>query len=511
MSVNKIIGALPSGTILTGGQNQYRIEKPLGQGGYGITYLATAKVKAGNVWVKGQFAIKEHFDQKLNYRVGTTAAISNPSMELEIRESVKSFMVEAKRLSELHHPNIVPVNESFEANNTAYYVMQYIDGGNLTEMVKSAPHGHLSEEKALDIIKQIAVSIDYLHSKRMTHLDVKPDNVVMQDGNTPILIDFGLVKRYDKTGKPTTTNKAAGVSDGYAPLEQYAGITEFTPEADVYALAATLLFMLTGKIPNKAGQMTPSEISSWLKDVASQHTTNAIIHGMAVLKDNRTKSVGQLLHELESGGSNGGEQGETEGSNPEGANGGSSEEVNNGGRITKKLPPHPNPRPNRNYAWMIGIGVILVFIIIMYLGASKSSTDAAEDVSITNSDTIWNTILSPSGETMFSWWGIVDLNGKPQGEGVIKYRDGDKDGRLRYEGMMKDGLRESETAKLFYTNGNSYEGSFVNDQFKEGKLILKSDGMYYVGTFKSDEPYNGKWYSISNGKEYSQVHNGVEK
>jgi serine/threonine protein kinase len=353
-------------------------------------------------------------------------------------------------------------------------------------MVKSAPHGHLSEEKALDIIKQIAVSIDYLHSKRMTHLDVKPDNVVMQDGNTPILIDFGLVKRYDKTGKPTTTNKAAGVSEGYAPLEQYAGITEFTPEADIYALAATLLFMLSGKTPYKAGQMKAEIIESWLTGVASARVIRAIIHAMAVLKDNRTKSVGQLFHELEAGGSN-------------------------GGQGTKRFPPHPLPRPNRNYAWLIGIGVILVFAIIMYLGASKTSTETAEDVSITNSDTIWNTILSPSGETMFSWWGIVDLNGKPQGEGVIKYRDGDKDGRLRYEGMMKDGLRESETAKLFYTNGNSYEGSFVNDQFKEGKLILKSDGMYYVGTFKSDEPYNGKWYSISNGKEYSQVHNGVEK
>jgi len=372
MSVNKIIGALPSGTILTGGQNQYRIEKPLGQGGYGITYLATAKVKAGNVWVKGQFAIKEHFDQKLNYRVGTTAAISNPSTELEIRESVKSFMVEAKRLSELHHPNIVPVNESFEANNTAYYVMQYIDGGNLTEMVKSAPHGHLSEEKALDIIKQIAVSIDYLHSKRMTHLDVKPDNVVMQDGNTPILIDFGLVKRYDGAGKPTTTNKAAGVSDGYAPLEQYAGITEFTPEADIYALSATLLYLLTGQTPYKAGKMTESVIKSWLSEGVSKQVMNAIIHGMAILKSQRTHSVRQFIKELELGEISPG---------PDGSNG------NNGGStsITIKFPPKPRPTP---WGRIIKIGcaaiailfgsIFTLFFMLSIIGSCEGSDNAVE-------------------------------------------------------------------------------------------------------------------------------------
>lgn len=233
MSNSHIIGALPTGTILSSGARNYRVVSVLGQGGYGITYLATAQVKAGNVWVNGQFAIKEHFDQKLNHRVGTTAAISNPSTEMEIRESIKSFMVESKRLSELQHPNIVPVNESFAANNTAYYVMQYVEDGNLTEMVKSASRGRLPEDLSLNIIKQVAGAIGYLHSKRMVHLDVKPDNIVMQNWNTPVLIDFGLVKRYDATGKPTATNKAAGVSDGYAPLEQYAGLTEFTPEADI--------------------------------------------------------------------------------------------------------------------------------------------------------------------------------------------------------------------------------------------------------------------------------------
>jgi formylglycine-generating enzyme required for sulfatase activity len=360
MNNSHYVGALPIGTILSSGARSYRVVKILGQGGYGITYLATAKVKADNVWVNGQFAIKEHFDQKLNHRVGTTAAISNPSTELEIRESVKSFMVESKRLSELHHPNIVPVNESFEANNTAYYVMQYIDGGNLTEMVKSAPHGHLSEEKALSIIKQIAAAISYLHSRRMTHLDVKPDNIVMQDRNTPILIDFGLVKRYNESGKPTATNKAAGVSDGYAPLEQYAGLTEFTPEADVYALAATLLFMLTGRTPNKAGQMPDVTIRSWLTGV-SNHVVNAIVHGMAVLKNLRTRSVRGFIAELETSDSSYSEHnrfvgGNFQGTKPYTTGGGTSTK-----KSTTKLATNTN---NGKYLKIGGIAALVIFAVV---------------------------------------------------------------------------------------------------------------------------------------------------
>ena len=390
MNNTHYISALPTGTILSSGARNYRVVKVLGQGGYGITYLATAKVKAGNVWVNGQFAIKEHFDQKLNQRRGTEAIISNPLTEKEIHESIDSFMVEAKRLHELHHLNIVAVNECFKANNTAYYVMQYVDGENLAAMVSHASQHHLQESQALEIIKTISGAVNYLHNKRMTHLDIKPENIMMQNDGMPVLIDFGLVKRYDSKGRPTTTNKAAGISDGYAPLEQYAGLTEFTPEADVYALAATLLFMLTGKTPYKAGQMSETIIRSWLMGVSS-HVVNAIVHAMAELKKNRTHSVVEFIKELELGevikeSDDGNKEngGSTEDNTHHEGNDGGGGNGNNGGS-TMKFPPKPHP-----ISWdkiikigcaaiaiLFGFIFALLFVLSM-IGSCEGSDNAVE-------------------------------------------------------------------------------------------------------------------------------------
>jgi serine/threonine protein kinase len=371
MNNTHYISALPTGTILSSGARNYRVVKVLGQGGYGITYLATAKVKAGNVWVNGQFAIKEHFDQKLNQRRGTEAIVSNPLTENEIHESIDSFMVEAKRLHELHHLNIVPVNECFKANNTAYYVMQYIDGESLAEMVSKAPQHHLQESQALEIIKNVSGAVNYLHNMRMTHLDVKPENIMMQNDGMPVLIDFGLVKRYDSKGRPTTTNKAAGISDGYAPLEQYAGITTFTPEADIYALAATLLFMLSGKTPYKAGQMKAEIIESWLTGVASARVIRAIIHAMAVQSEYRTHSVNQFLKELDFEIIIGPDDGN-------GKNGGST-------KPTKKIPQNPPPTPWDKIikigcaaiAILFGFIFALLFVLSM-IGSCEGSDNAVE-------------------------------------------------------------------------------------------------------------------------------------
>ena len=376
MSNSHIIGALPTGTILSSGARNYRVVSVLGQGGYGITYLATSKITDGNISQELKYAIKEHFDQKLNQRRGTEAIISNPLTEKEIHESIDSFMVEAKRLHGLHHLNIVAVNECFKANNTAYYVMQYVDGENLAAMVSHASQHHLQESQALEIIKTISGAVNYLHNKRMTHLDIKPENIMMQNDGVPVLIDFGLVKRYDDKGKPTTTNKAAGVSDGYAPLEQYAGLTEFTPEADVYALAATLLFMLTGKTPYKAGQMKAEIIESWLIDVASPRVIQAIIHAMAVQTEHRTHNVNQFLKELELGIIG-----------PDDGNG------KNGGTI--KLPPKPHP-----ISWdkIIKIGCAAIAILFGFIfallfmlsiiGSCEGSDNAVEISDTIKSDSI---------------------------------------------------------------------------------------------------------------------------
>lgn len=265
---------LPTGTVLKGKQLTYRIEKVLGNGGFGITYLATTVMQIGNVPVKALFAIKEHFLKNDCERAenSTEVKYSLPARE-RVENSRKDFMAEARRLQTfgVNHNNIVKVNEVFEANNTAYYVMEYLEGNTLRAYVES--RNKLTETETMAVMEPIVDAVRELHRNHMTHLDIKPDNIMIDidaEGNIrPVLIDFGLSKHYDAEGNATSTINLLGCSDGYAPVEQYAGITTFSPEADYYAIGATLFYCLAGKRPPRSsdligkqlGDMLPSDVS----------------------------------------------------------------------------------------------------------------------------------------------------------------------------------------------------------------------------------------------------------
>ena len=256
--------ALPHGYLLKTAENTYRIERVLGMGGFGITYLATTSVRFDNLKSRIFVAIKEHFISDSCERERQTQNIiySNPVKD-KVESSRKDFLAEARRLREVGtgHPNIVKVNGVFEANNTAYYVMEYLEGSSLRAYVKE--NGKLEEKEMLALMRPIIDAVDYLHKHRMTHLDIKPDNIMLatdeDDHVRPTLIDFGLSKHYGRDGKPTSTINTLGCSDGYAPIEQYGGITTFSPSADVYALGATMLFCLTGKDPKKSTEFLDDE------------------------------------------------------------------------------------------------------------------------------------------------------------------------------------------------------------------------------------------------------------
>ncbi len=297
MKTNEV---LPVGTVLDSGVRKYEILSVLGQGGFGITYLAKSVVHVDNIPVEVMFAIKEHFISSMNGREGTSVIISNDNNKLEIAESINSFISEAVRLNKLsmNHSSIVRVNEHFRTNNTAYYVMEYVKGKSLRQHVKLSAQGKLDEDKALQLFRPIAQAIAYLHQNKVTHLDIKPDNILIRENGQPVLIDFGLSKHYSSKGTPTSTIKALGCSDGYSPMEQYAGIKTFTPEADIYALAATLFFMLTGKDPIISTDITKSFIQNGLPNGLSEQTANAIMKAMAKLKEDRTAKVEDLLNAL---------------------------------------------------------------------------------------------------------------------------------------------------------------------------------------------------------------------
>lgn len=288
---NKIV-TLPKGYILKSPLHTYRIESVLGCGGFGITYLANATIMVGNVSLNVKFAIKEHFissDCERNLKTNMVV-YSNPVRE-RVENSRKDFIAEAKRLHKVgvSHPNIVKVNEVFETNNTAYYVMEYLDGESLRSFVKT--HGVMNDSQIMAIMCPIVEAVQYLHKNRMTHLDIKPDNIMLthnEDGGIrPVLIDFGLSKHYDKEGRPTSTINTLGCSDGYAPIEQYAGITQFSPSADIYALGATMYFCITGKNPNKSTELEEGELASSIESLSKE--ISSVVREACVLNKNKRR------------------------------------------------------------------------------------------------------------------------------------------------------------------------------------------------------------------------------
>lgn len=293
--------ALERGTHLLGNENEYVVETVLGSGGFGITYKVSATVSVGNIQLDTMFTLKEHFLKEACERDHATSRVlcSSP-VKKRVENSLADFVAEARRLQSVKHPNIVSVSEVFTANDTAYYVMEFINGSSLRSYVEKV--GVHNEAQALAMITPILDAVNYLHQNRMTHLDIKPDNVMLREGKdsmlTPVLIDFGLSKHYDESGKATSTVRTLGCSDGYAPPEQYAGILTFTPQADIYSLGATLLFILTGKHPDKSTEIDTDVVAKMLPETVSEKVRNAIIHAMEPMRKNRTESVADLAKEL---------------------------------------------------------------------------------------------------------------------------------------------------------------------------------------------------------------------
>lgn len=242
---------LATETLLHGGT--YKIEKVLGQGSFGITYLAEHTNLGRKV------AIKEFFMKELNSR-GEDGSITGMTDGSLSQNYCVKFQKEAINLSRLDHPNIVRVTDSFSENGTFYYVMDYIEGQNLNDYVKSH---HVDEAEATSIIKSVADALIYMHEeKHMLHLDLKPGNVMRRNSDGHIfLIDFGLSKHFSEDGQPEASTTIGLGTAGYAPIEQgnRAKNGEFRPTIDVYALGATFYKLLTRETPPPASDLVSDD------------------------------------------------------------------------------------------------------------------------------------------------------------------------------------------------------------------------------------------------------------
>ena len=282
---------LLEGTLLKKGE--YRIEKVLASGGFGITYLAS-QVALGR-----KVAIKEFFMKDICNRDENHINISVPSVgskELVSRFRQK-FLKEARLIASFDHSNIIRIHDVFEENGTAYYVMEYLEGESLGALVSR--QGALDERLAVRYIRQIASALAEVHAANLLHLDVKPANIMLKKKGDAVLIDFGISKHYDDSGSQTSS-APVGISEGYAPLEQYesGALCGFTPATDIYSLGATLYFLLTGHRPPKAGDVMNDGLPVLPEDI-SLAVRNAIVAAMIPRRKDRPQSIVEFLEILD--------------------------------------------------------------------------------------------------------------------------------------------------------------------------------------------------------------------
>ena len=274
----------------------YRILKVLGQGGFGITYLAI------QVRLDRKVAIKEFFMKDFCERNETTRQVTlgTAGSRETVNSCRKKFLKEAKHIAKLDHPNIIRIIDVFDENSTSYYVMEYIEGGSLSNKLGTTG---LSMSDATRYILQVAEALKYIHKQNIAHLDIKPSNIMLNGNDEIVLIDFGVSKQYDFSTGGQTSVSPVGCSSGYAPLEQYDpnGVKDFSPQIDIYSLGATYFKLLTGITPPNAFGITKDFLQENLKAKGVPIAVISIIcKSMEKLKENRFSDVCSFIEVLNS-------------------------------------------------------------------------------------------------------------------------------------------------------------------------------------------------------------------
>ena len=424
--------ALQPGTVL---QEKYRIEAVLGKGGFGITYRAL------HIGLQKTVAIKEFFMRGACERQAGTTHVSTTQSNRETADRfLRKFIKEAQLIASLSHPGIVRVSDIFEANGTAYYVMDYVEGENLNDRVGRL--GRLSEAEALSCIRQVGDALRYVHARHMLHLDVKPANILLdRESGRAVLIDFGVAKQYDNVGEQTSSTPAA-VSNGYSPIEQYgqgAGVSAFTPATDVYALAATLYKLLTGITPPLSTELLAGETELAPYPAEVSHTSREAIGKALQIRRLRPQSIKDFLDII-------------------------SDTHQTQENITRNVSEKPNPTPQ------------------------QPPTDDPNQVTQI-------LLQKPEVGNILNYEGDLTDN-IPNGYGTAYYSNGDI-----YEGYWKNGKRHG-TGSYTWKNGKKYTGDWKNDQ-KDGQgTIYWPYGDTLTGEFKNDMINGTGTYIFSNGSKY---------
>ena len=232
---------LPRGTLLA---DDYCIERVIGSGGFGITY------EAEDVKLRARVAIKEYYPVEFGDRDLTMSVRPRTESQRQTFEwGRSSFLAEAQTLVRFRHPSIVRVTRVFEANSTAYMVMELEEGRDFGAWLRELDRPPMQDE--LDqFVAPLLEALALMHTNHFLHRDIAPDNVIIRDDGTPVLLDFGAARRAVAQMTRTVTGI---VKPGFSPVEQYStDVKEQGPWSDLYALGATLYLAVTGNLPDEA-------------------------------------------------------------------------------------------------------------------------------------------------------------------------------------------------------------------------------------------------------------------
>ncbi|MDQ6697461.1 MAG: protein kinase [Actinomycetota bacterium] len=278
---------LPAGTRL--GQERFEVLGVVGRGGFGITY------DVFDHRLRRRVAIKELFPESA-VRHGETV-LTAPQARPAFREARSRFLREARVLARFTHAGIVRVYEVFEEHNSAYLVMELLEGRTLLDLLRERGRP-FSEAEVLDVAARAAIALRPVHVAGVLHRDINPANIVLTDHGRIVVIDFGIARSFE-SGQ--STPMTAVVTPGYAPLEQYVGNGRFGPASDVYGLAATLYRLATAEVPvgaleREGGKALPAP--HVLNPAISKTVSDAIVDGLELNPDHRPQTLDAFLLRL---------------------------------------------------------------------------------------------------------------------------------------------------------------------------------------------------------------------
>lgn len=516
--------ALAPGRILAG---RYILGRVLGQGGFGITYLAW------DAREKVRVAIKEFFPDSLVMRQPDTTqvALLTADRQENFRFGKEQFLAEAKTLAQfVDNPNIVSVYSYFEENGTAYFAMEYVEGESLKSYLKEKG-GRLSWEETLQLLTPVMDALQAVHAKGIIHRDIKPDNIfITEDGHTKLL-DFGSA-RYSLGDRSRSLDVV--LTAGYAPKEQYARHSRQGPYTDVYSLAACFYACITGMVPTESVERTEDDdlpLPSARGAKLPAYAEDAILKGLSIKAENRWQTMADFKANLLSAAPENKDNSVVEdsptnthktvnGNNDDdpktenvvldregsGTQNNSVVTTDKNGLINsiKKL---KRPQIAGIIAAVVVICVFAGYMVIPFKATEKSIQVNGKEVGLYTGTVVAG---KPSGEGRMEYtdgsvydgdWekgqrsgqGSMSYSNKnmytgdwmadvENGEGTMNYASGDV-----YKGDWLDGKRSGE-GHMEYANGDVYEGGWLDDQRSGEGVLSAGDGIrVYTGEWVEDE------------------------